>query len=228
MIKKIKGNIFTTKLQTIVNTVNCTGIMGAGIALECKMRYPEMFIRYQELCEKQLLSPGKLYLYEASPKWILNFPTKNHWKMPSKPEYLESGLEKFCSVYREKGITSVAFPLLGTQHGGMDKELVNEMMDQYLSNLDIEIEIYDFDPKAEDDLLPKFRETLLSLPTEILRKETKLNSSKIEKLKEILVDPYFVSMIQLFDEKGLGEATITACYQYAMNSDSTDVQLKLF
>lgn len=228
MIKSIKGNIFTTKLQTIVNTVNCDGVMGAGIALECKMRYPEMFLRYKEMCDNKLLSPGKLYLYEAETRKIINFPTKNHWKLPSKMEYLESGLSKFCSIYKAKGVESIAFPLLGAQNGGMEKELVEEVMHKYLSNLDIEIEIYEYDPKASDDLMANFRDNFLSESTESLKSKTKLTESKIEKLREILADSYFVSMIQLFDEKGLGEATITSCYKFAMNPIASNEQLKLF
>ena len=193
MIKHIKGNIFTTKLQTVVNTVNCNGIMGAGIALECKMRYPEMFIRYKELCDQQMLSPGKLYLYETESRWILNFPTKNYWKLPSKPKYLEDGLNKFTSVYKEKGIKSIAFPLLGTQHGGMDKDDVSMMMESHLSKLDIDVEIYDFDPNSEDDLFTKFREAMISQPSETIKKQTKLNLGKIAKLKEILSESHFVS-----------------------------------
>ena len=88
MLKKIKGNIFNTRCQTLVNTVNCIGVMGKGIALECKLRFPDMFKKYKEFCEKELMKPGSLQLCNNSKPWILNFPTKVHWKDPSKIEYL--------------------------------------------------------------------------------------------------------------------------------------------
>jgi O-acetyl-ADP-ribose deacetylase (regulator of RNase III) len=228
MINYIKGNIFTSKHQTLVNTVNCHGIMGAGIALECRIRYPLMFDRYKELCDQRLMKPGKLYLFEGEDRWILNFPTKDHWKLPSKAEYLTSGLKKFVEIYKQKGITSVAFPLLGTQHGGMDGKEVVEIMKGYLDKLDIPVEIYEYDSKAEDDLMPRFRNAILSQTSLSLKKVTGINISKIEKLKDILDSERIGSMIQLFDQRGLGEATVTACYNYAMGPEIEKIQLNLF
>ena len=102
MIKKIKGNIFNTKCQTLVNTVNCVGVMGKGMALECKLRFPEMFVKYKDYCDKKLFKPGYLQLYKDSNPWILNFPTKLHWKDNSKIEFLEEGLKKFQDEYLKK------------------------------------------------------------------------------------------------------------------------------
>ena len=99
MLKKIKGNIFNTSCQVLVNTVNCFGVMGKGIALECKFRFPGMFEKYKEFCEKKLIKPGSLQLWNSSKPWVLNFPTKMHWKDPSKIEYLEKGLDKFKNEY---------------------------------------------------------------------------------------------------------------------------------
>src|SRR5690554_3048314 len=107
--KVIIGNIFSSDCQTLVNTINCVGIMGAGIALEYRLRYPEMYDRYVQLCSDSKIDIGKLWIYKSD-RWILNFPTKKHWKDPSRIEYLESGLEKFRDTYLNKGITSVAFP----------------------------------------------------------------------------------------------------------------------
>ena len=101
-----------------------------------------MFLRYKELCGKKLIRPGILWLYKADNKWILNFPTKDHWKNPSKIEYLESGLTKFLNTYKNKGITSIAFPLLGASNGGIDPDVSLEVMKKYLSQCDIEVEIY--------------------------------------------------------------------------------------
>ena len=120
----VRGNIFNTKAQTIVNTVNCVGVMGKGIALVFKLRYPFMFDIYKGFCKSKHIGIGKLWLYKGEPgePWVLNFPTKFHWKYPSKIEYIELGLEKFVASYKEKGITSIAFPMLGTNNGGLSKE----------------------------------------------------------------------------------------------------------
>ena len=92
----------------------------------------EMFEKYKELCQSKMIGIGKLWLYksEDTPQWVLNFPTKFHWKYPSKMEYLEAGLQKFVDSYEEKGITSIAFPLLGTHNGGLDKiEVIGNIHD---------------------------------------------------------------------------------------------------
>ena len=87
-IKIVRGNIFNTKAQTIVNTVNCVGVMGKGIALVFKLRYPLMFDIYKGFCKSKQIGIGKLWLYKGEPEepWVLNFPTKFHWKYPSKLE----------------------------------------------------------------------------------------------------------------------------------------------
>jgi O-acetyl-ADP-ribose deacetylase (regulator of RNase III) len=135
-------DIFSSNAQTLVNTVNCLGVMGKGIALRFKTEYPEMFNRYQELCAQNLLAVGKLYLYKTRQRWILNFPTKTDWRYPSKEEYIEKGLEKFVSTYRSKGISSVAFPLLGASNGKLDPVVSLGIMKKHLSKCDIPVYIY--------------------------------------------------------------------------------------
>lgn len=137
-------NIFNTKCQTIVNTINCVGVMGKGIALEMKNRYPLMFDKYKEYCNNGLIDIGKLWLYKDSDeKWILNFPTKKHWKNNSQYEYIEDGMKKFVETYKEKNITSIAFPMLGCSNGGLNKDIVLEIMTKHLIKCDnLIIEIY--------------------------------------------------------------------------------------
>lgn len=98
-IKIVRGNIFNTKAQTVVNTVNCVGVMGKGIALVYKLRYPQMFDIYHDYCKRHLISIGKLWLYkgDGTDPWVLNFPTKFHWKYPSKIEYIEQGLKNLLT-----------------------------------------------------------------------------------------------------------------------------------
>ena len=142
MIEITTGDVFQSNTQTIVNTVNCVGVMGKGIALEYKKRYPAMFARYQELCDLKLIKVGTLWLYKTDDKWILNFPTKDHWRNPSKIEYLELGLTKFVNNYKDKGITSISFPLLGASNGGLDPQVSLEIMYRYLKNCDIPVIIF--------------------------------------------------------------------------------------
>lgn len=137
-------NIFNTQCQTIVNTVNCVGVMGKGIALEMKTRYPVMFEKYKKLCKDNLIDIGKLWLYkEPDDKWILNFPTKTHWKYKSEYEYIEKGMTKFVETYKDKNIESIAFPMLGCSNGGLETEKVLEIMVKHLSKCDnLIVEIY--------------------------------------------------------------------------------------
>lgn len=137
-------NIFDSQCQTIVNTVNCVGVMGKGLALEMKKRYPNMFDKYKDYCDKGLIDIGKLWLYKHSDdKWILNFPTKKHWKNGSEYEYIEEGMKKFVETYQEKGITTIAFPMLGCNNGGLEKDVVIQIMTKYLIKCDnLIVEIY--------------------------------------------------------------------------------------
>ena len=137
-------NIFNTQCQTIVNTVNCVGVMGKGIALEMKNRYPDMFEKYKTFCDNKLIDIGKLWLYKnPDDKWILNFPTKTHWRYGSEYDYIEKGMQKFIETYKDKNITSIAFPMLGCSNGGLNEENVLEIMMKYFSKCDdLIIEIY--------------------------------------------------------------------------------------
>ena len=157
-IELVRGNIFNTKAQVVVNTVNCVGVMGKGIALVYKLRYPKMFDLYKEHCKSKLIGIGKLWLYKGEPDapWVLNFPTKFHWKYPSKLEYIEKGLQKFLDTYKVQGIESIAFPLLGAHNGGLDMDEVYQLMTSYLSKCEIPIEIFEYDPSAPDDLFESF------------------------------------------------------------------------
>lgn len=142
MIEYIEGNIFNSPAQTIVNTVNTVGVMGKGLALSFKKRYPQMFEVYRKMCEKHQLTIGKLMLYYAPDHWVLMFPTKENWRNPSKIEYLEKGLSKFVLAYADKGITSIAFPRLGCGNGELSWDDVRPVMEKFLKPLPITVYIY--------------------------------------------------------------------------------------
>ncbi|WP_119790746.1 macro domain-containing protein [Flavobacterium anhuiense] len=147
-----QGNIFDSRAQTLVNTVNCVGIMGKGLALQFKKKYPDMFRVYQDICNKRCLDIGKLWLYKTDHRWILNFPTKYDWRNPTEESYLKLGLEKFMATYKQKEITSIAFPLLGASNGGLPPERSLEIMMHYLKDCEIPVTIYKT-YKANDILL---------------------------------------------------------------------------
>lgn len=142
MIIKI-GNMFESKATTLVNTVNCVGIMGKGIALEFKNRYPTMYKEYVSLCKSREVKPGIPYFYQdLCGTSVLNFPTKDHWKSPSKLSYIVDGLNWFCDNYEKYEIKSIAFPPLGCGNGGLSWDIVGPIMYSMLNNLPIDIEIY--------------------------------------------------------------------------------------
>lgn len=149
MLLYIRQNIFESPAQVLVNAVNTVGVMGKGIAKQYKLIYPEMYKQYRYFCEQGMLEIGKLWLYKNETKWILNFPTKEHWRNPSKVEYIESGLKKFVETYEEKGIHSISFPQLGTGNGGLDWEAeVKPLFEKYLKPLPIPVFVHIVDEKS--------------------------------------------------------------------------------
>src|SRR2546426_11321948 len=113
MVSVRMGNIFESKAQTLVNTVNCVGIMGKGLALEFKQHFPDMYLNYVRRCEKHEVRIGQPYLFRrVTEPWILNFPTKRHWRAVTSLADIIAGLEYLQQHFREWGITSLAVPPL--------------------------------------------------------------------------------------------------------------------
>jgi len=143
MITFVDGNLFESPAKVLVNTVNTVGAMGKGIALEFKKIYPEMFRQYRDLCDRNEFDIGNLWVYKTSNKWILNFPTKKHWRQPSNIEFIKKGLLTFVNNYDKLEIDAIAFPPLGCGNGQLDFESqVKPLMEQFLSKLPITIFIY--------------------------------------------------------------------------------------
>lgn len=156
MIIKI-GNMFESKATTLVNTINCVGVMGKGIALEFKKKYPNMFAEYVALCNEGLIKPGiPYYHHDLCGTSIINFPTKDHWRSPSKLSYVISGLDWFRENYESLGIKSIAFPPLGCGNGGLPWTVVGPLMYLKLHDLPIEIEIYAPYGTAPEQITEKF------------------------------------------------------------------------
>lgn len=224
-LKIITGNIFTSNCQTIVNTINCVGVMGAGIALEYRLRYPNMHEKYIYLCKEKKIDIGLLWIYKAEDKWILNFPTKRDWKYPSKIEYLEAGLSKFVSTYKERGIESIAFPLLGADKGGISQEESLSIIKHYLEPLDINIEIYKYSSNAKDDLYEKTKEWLLSQEVDYISKSTKLRKNYVDKVVEAMKSDRFCQLNQLGEVKGIGIKTLEKIFNFSKCSMDNDIDM---
>ncbi len=224
MIVEREGNIFTTQAKTIVNTVNCVGIMGAGIAFEFRLRYPKMYEEYQKFCEDGLIDIGKLWRYRVEERDILAFPTKKDWRFPSKEIYLHKGLEKFLATYRSLGIESIAFPLLGADKGGIKPDRALEIMYSYLEKCDIEVEIWHFDPMAKDDKYESFKALLENLDNETIRKESGISMNILKNIRQGIENPSINSLSGLLRLKGVGEKSLEKLFSY-VESKSNEVTL---
>jgi len=145
------GDLLESDAQTLVNTVNCVGVMGKGIALDFKNRFPDMYRDYVEKCKMGKVRLGKPYLYKGlTPPWVLNFPTKDHWRSVSKLDDIITGLEYILEHYEKWGIESIAVPPLGCGHGQLRWKEVGPLLYHYLSRTDIQVELFaPFDTPAE-------------------------------------------------------------------------------
>lgn len=139
MMKFTQGNLLEAPVEALVNTVNTVGVMGKGIALMFKEAFPANFRAYEDACKRHEVKIGRMYVTEtgalSGPKWIINFPTKKHWRQPSKLEWIAEGLGDLKRVIQQHRIHSVALPPLGSGNGGLNWSEVREQMECILSDL---------------------------------------------------------------------------------------------
>ena len=153
MIIYLKTTIWQSPAQTLVNPVNTSGVMGAGLAREFKYRFPEMHRQYQKLCNEGKFKIGSLFFWR-DPLYhhcVLNFPTKDYWGSPSKIEYIEKGLQTFKEEFRDWSIFSISFPQLGTGLGGLPWAEVKPVMEKYLDGIGIPVYIHIY-PSEKDHI----------------------------------------------------------------------------
>lgn len=151
MLEFVKGDFFDFDADIRVNTVNCVGVMGAGVALAFKKKYPEMFKEYVRQCKENEIYPGKPSVWKQEDMFskgieIINFPTKNHWRNPSKYEYVEDGLVWLSNYLKNKDGLTITLPALGCGHGGLDWEKVKKLIIKYLEETTNKILV--FEPEA--------------------------------------------------------------------------------
>ena len=215
----IRGSIFNSDCDAVVNTVNCKGVMGKGLALEFKYRYPEMFLDYKLRAEKGEIKIGKLTLWDNKDIKIINFPTKFDWKYPSKIDYIKEGLNFFKSHYRLWGINSVAFPGLGTDQGGLNFKEVVSLIKDCLGSEEISIEIYEYTSDSKDRLFEKLSGKMAKWTLQDFKNEgiSKKNATEImEGLKSGKIN----SFTKISAIKGVGESTLTRLYSLSKQKNN--------
>ena len=157
MLTFTTGDIFESKAEALVNTVNTVGVMGKGIALQFKRRYPANFAAYHKACSQQALDIGQLLIFQdhdqQGRRTIINFPTKRHWRQPSQYSYIEQGLEALKLAIAKHGLQSIAIPPLGCGQGGLDWIKVRSMIANALGDTHADIMVYEPNPKIQAQLL---------------------------------------------------------------------------
>lgn len=148
MIHYTIGNLLEAEADALVNTVNTVGVMGKGIALMFKERFPRNMAAYTRACKQGEVVTGKMFVTETGelmgPKWIINFPTKQHWRSPSKMEWIEAGLEDLRRIIIDRQLKSVAIPPLGAGNGGLNWYEVKPLLERVLGDLeDVDILVYE-------------------------------------------------------------------------------------
>lgn len=152
MIRFTQGNLLEADVEAVVNTVNTVGVMGKGIALMFKERFPENFKAYARACERKEIELGRMFVTKSpelnGPRWIINFPTKGHWRYPSQIGWIEKGLVDLRRVLVENGIRSIAIPPLGSGNGGLEWSDVRPRIEAALSGLD-SVDVVVYEPTAK-------------------------------------------------------------------------------
>ena len=131
MIQFTHGDIFAQPTDAIVNPVNCVGVMGRGLALQFKRRYPAAFLAYRQACAERRVRPGRVFMFDTGcerPRWIVHFPTKRHWRDRSAIGDIEAGLRDLAAAVARHGIRSIAVPPLGCGLGGLDWRTVRPLV----------------------------------------------------------------------------------------------------
>lgn len=169
MINFVVGNLFESNAFALVNTVNCEGYMGKGIAYQFKLRYPEMNAEYVKKCKAHQLKPGILHTFFTDSHLIINFPTKDKWREKSKIEYISLGLNALIDLIKKENITSIAIPPLGSGNGGLIWSEVKQLIVQKLSCLSETVSIYIYEPSKNYQAVP-VAEPQLSLSALLLMK----------------------------------------------------------
>ena len=200
MIERTYGNILTANTEALVNTVNCVGVMGKGIALQFKKAFPENFKAYEAACRREEVKPGRMFVFETGlmfhPRYIINFPTKRHWRGKSRYEDIAVGLKDLVQEVRNRKIRSISIPPLGSGLGGLQWGRVKMMIEKAFEKIpNVQVKLYE--PKGSPDAVdmpvgtakPKMtvaRALLIKLMKQYARFAYRLTLLEIQKLAYFL------------------------------------------
>ncbi len=196
MIEIAKGNLLETPVEALVNTVNTQGIMGKGIALQFKQAFPEMFRDYEKACKAGEVRLGKVHVYDlgglsGGPRWIINFPTKGHWRERSRLADIEAGLQELVATVRRLGVRSIAVPPLGCGHGGLNWADVRPRIEAAFAKLpDVKVQLFAPGHAPEPEAMPNRTER----PKMTLGQAALI--ALIDRYLKGLLDP-FVSLLEI-------------------------------
>ncbi|MBI4546915.1 MAG: macro domain-containing protein [Ignavibacteriae bacterium] len=173
MITFTKGNILQSNAEALVNSVNLQGVMGKGIALTFKKAFPQNYKEYVRACKEKAIDIGKIFVTQTnllSPRYIINMPTKDHWRYPSKLEYIEAGLKDLVKWLSVNRVRSIAFPPLGSGQGKLDWKMVKFLMMKYLDELSSTIDVIIYEPSSEfsETFEPQVRQTSRLTPVRVM------------------------------------------------------------
>ena len=227
MIKYLNKTVFNSNCEALVNTVNCLGVMGAGLALEFALRYPEIEKQYIVDCEEKKVKTGEIIIYKTKDILVINFPTKYHWKYPSKIEWIESGLEYMKLHYKEWGVKSIAIPPLGCNNGGLnfDKQ-VRPLIEKILCNIELDVYIC-LDPGYAEGKEKEMVDAFNKCDKEFLCEELKIKG----KARLTIIDTKIINRFYIIKElEGVGITSYKKIFDYFYNNKkyNSSKQLSLF
>ena len=146
MIEFGEGDLLQAEVDALVNAVNTVGVMGKGIALQFKLAYPENYAAYRQACDSGAVHVGRVFVWDSlrdePRRFVINFPTKEHWRFPSRLEYVDKGLRDLVYVITELDITSIAIPALGCGNGGLDWDDVLPLITRIMGPLPVRVVVY--------------------------------------------------------------------------------------
>lgn len=195
MIIYTTGNLLESSAEALVNTVNCEGYMGKGIAYQFKLQYPENNKDYIKACKNKTLTIGEIHFYREKEKIIINFPTKDKWREKSKMEYIDKGLDRLIQLIEDQKIQSIAIPPLGSGNGGLIWAEVKKLIENKLANLPSNIQVYIYEPSQNYKAKP-IEEPKLSMSALILL-DIKEGLNKFDKLR-LQKTAYFINIFSKY------------------------------
>ena len=224
----LTGNIFSSSAKAIVITVNCEGVMGAGIALDAKNRWPEIYDLYSKKCELNGFHVGEIMWADSMSKKVALFPSKKLWRAPSKLSYLSDGLDTLRTDIDQMSITSIALPHLGCSNGGLTWSEVKPLIVEKLSRIDgLLVELWKFEQNFVDQDFKKFREVFLSLNSIDASSWVRFSKNTEKFLRQVLSKSDLKNFVQLAEVKGIGKKTLQKIYKAALSDNYPIVQSSL-